>query len=304
MREDFLRVTGEIADAVRGGKAVVALESTILSHGMPYPENRAFAARVEKIIRGEGAVPATCAVLGGKLRVGLSEDELEILCRGDGVAKVSRRDLAVCLATGRPGATTVASTMICAAMAGIRFFATGGIGGVHRRGEVTMDVSADLQELARTPVGVICAGAKSVLDIGRTLEYLETMGVPVLGYRTDDFPAFYCRRSGFGVDYRVSGPDEAARVARTKWDLGLDGGLVFANPIPEEFELDSDEMEAVIREAVEAADREGIRGKRITPYLLDRIKSRTGGRSFASNLELAYNNARVASRIAVAYSKL
>ncbi len=304
MRENYLSVTEEIKTAVAENKPVVALESTILSHGMPYPENLDFAAKVEKIVREEGAVPATCAVLDGKLKVGLSVEELEIMCRAEGVGKVSRRDLATYLATGKRGATTVATTMIIASLAGIRVFATGGIGGVHRGGQDTMDISADLQELAKTPVGVVCAGAKSILDIGRTLEYLETMGVPVLGMNTDDFPAFFCRRSGFGVDYNLKSPEEAARILKAKWDVGLSGGAVIANPIPEEYEMDFDEMEKVIAEAVASAEREGIRGKNITPYLLARIKDKTGGESFAANLELAYNNARVASRIAVEYCKL
>lgn len=304
MRENYLSVTEEIKTAVAENKPVVALESTILSHGMPYPENLDFAAKVEKIVREEGAVPATCAVLDGKLKVGLNEEELEIMCRAEGVGKVSRRDLATYLATGKRGATTVATTMIIASLAGIRVFATGGIGGVHRGGQDTMDISADLQELAKTPVGVVCAGAKSILDIGRTLEYLETMGVPVLGMNTDDFPAFFCRRSGFGVDYNLKSPEEAACILKAKWDVGLAGGAIIANPIPEEYEMDFDEMEKVITEAVASAEREGVRGKNITPYLLARIKDKTGGESFAANLELAYNNARIASRIAVEYCKL
>ena len=304
MKENYLSVTEEIRTAVAENKPVVALESTILSHGMPYPENLDFAAKVEKIVREEGAVPATCAVLDGKLKVGLNADELEIMCRAEGVGKVSRRDLAVYLATGRRGATTVATTMIIASLAGIRIFATGGIGGVHRNGQNTMDISADLQELAKTPVGVVCAGAKSILDIGRTLEYLETMGVPVLGMNTDDFPAFFCRKSGFGVDYNLKDPAEAARILKTKWDLGMAGGAVIANPIPKEYEMDFDEMEKVISEAVASAEREGVHGKNITPYLLARIKDKTGGESFAANLQLAYNNARTASRIAAEYCKL
>ncbi len=294
----YLTVAPEIAGALEEGKPVVALESTILSHGMPYPENVEFAGKVEEIVRGEGAVPATTAIIGGRLKVGLTSQELEVMCRADGVGKVSRRDVAVYLATGKTGATTVATTMMLAAMAGIKVFATGGIGGVHRGAETTFDISADLQELARTPVAVVCAGAKSLLDIPKTLEYLETMGVPVLGMGTDDFPAFYCRKSGCKVDYRVSGPEEAARILRTKWDLGLPGGVVIGNPIPEEYELDFDEMEKVINRALDAAKAEGIRGKDTTPFLLAHIKDYTGGVSFASNLQLAYNNARVAARIA------
>ena len=302
MRE-YLNVTEEIKTAVAENKPVVALESTILSHGMPYPQNLEFAATVEGIVRGKGAVPATCAVLDGKLKVGLSSDELEVMCKGEGVGKVSRRDLATYLATGQKGATTVATTMILASMAGIRIFATGGIGGVHRDGQNTMDISADLQELAKTSVGVVCAGAKSILDIGRTLEYLETMGVPVLGMQTNDFPAFFCRRSGFSVDYNVKDAATAANILKTKWEMGLIGGVLIANPIPTEYELDFDEMEKVITRALESAQKDGIHGKNITPYLLAHIKDFTGGKSFAANLQLAYHNAEVASDIAVEYCK-
>ena len=300
----YLTVTPEIREAIDAGKPVVALESTILSHGMPYPENLEFSHKVQEVVRSEGAIPATTAILNGKLKVGLTDDELEIMCRADGVGKVSRRDVAVYLTTGKAGATTVATTMMLAEMAGVKFFATGGIGGVHRGAQTTMDISADLQELANTRVGVICAGAKSLLDIGLTLEYLETMGVPVIGVGTDDFPAFYCRRSGFGVDYNAKDPEIIAKIMKTKWDLGLKGGAVIANPIPKEFELDYDEMEAVIQRALNQAKEEGIRGKDTTPFLLAHIKEYTKGVSLASNLELAYNNARVASRVAVAYSKL
>ena len=300
----YLSVTPEIADAVAAGKPVVALESTILSHGMPYPQNVEFAHKVEEIVRAEGAVPATTAIIGGKLKVGLTADELEIMCKADGVGKVSRRDVAVYLATNQTGATTVATTMMIAAMAGIRFFATGGIGGVHRGAEKTMDISADLQELANTPVCVICAGAKSLLDLGLTLEYLETQGVPVLGLRTDELPAFYCRTSGFKLDYNCPDEETVAKIMKTKWDLGLKGGSVVGNPIPEEYALDHDEMEAVINRAIEQANEQHIHGKALTPFLLAHIKDMTNGVSFASNLQLAYNNARAASKIAVAYSKL
>ncbi len=302
--KDYLSITPEIQQAIAENRPVVALESTILSHGMPFPENLGFAHKVEEIVRGEGAVPATTAIIGGKLKVGLNADELEIMCRANDVGKVSRRDVAVYLATGKTGATTVATTMLIASLAGIRVFATGGIGGVHRGATETMDISADLQELAHTPVAVVCAGAKSILDIGLTLEYLETMGVPVLGMDTEDFPAFYCRRSGFKVDYRLKNPAEAARVIKTKWDVGLAGGVLIANPIPEEYELDFDKMESVINEALAMAKEQGIHGKNTTPFLLASIKDLTGGESLASNLQLAYNNARAASRIAVEYSKL
>ncbi|MEE0741563.1 MAG: pseudouridine-5'-phosphate glycosidase [Emergencia sp.] len=297
----YLTVAPEIQAALDAGKPVVALESTILSHGLPYPENLEFAHKVEEIIREEGAVPATTAILDGRLLVGLNSDQLEIMCKAENVGKVSRRDVATYVATGMAGATTVATTMMLADMAGIRFFATGGIGGVHRGAETTMDISADLQELANTKVAVICAGAKSLLDIGLTLEYLETMGVPVLGMRTDDFPAFYCRKSGFGVDYNLPDEKTAASIMKAKWEMGLKGGSVIANPIPSEYELDFDEMEAVIQHALAAAEEEGIRGKATTPFLLAHIKDFTKGKSLASNLQLAYNNARTAAKIAVEY---
>ena len=300
----YLSITPEIENALKEGKPVVALESTILSHGMPYPENVEFAHKVEEIVRGEGAVPATTAIIGGKLKVGLSSDELEIMCKADGVGKVSRRDVAVYLATGKTGATTVATTMIIAAMAGIKVFATGGIGGVHRGAQETFDISADLQELAKTPVGVVCAGAKSILDIGLTLEYLETMGVPVLGMGTNDFPAFYCRKSGYKVDFNVESPAMAANILHTKWEAGMEGGAVLANPIPQEYELDFDEMEGVINKALAMAKEQGIHGKATTPFLLSHIKDLTHGVAFASNVQLAYNNARMASKIAVELTKL
>ena len=300
----YLSITPEIKEALEAGKPVVALESTILSHGMPYPENVEFAHKVEEIVRGEGAIPATTAIIGGKLKVGLNSEELEIMCKADGVGKVSRRDVAVYLATGKTGATTVATTMIIAAMAGIKVFATGGIGGVHRGAQETFDISADLQELAKTPVGVVCAGAKSILDIGLTLEYLETMGVPVLGMGTDNFPAFYCRKSGYKVDFNVESPEMAANILHTKWEAGMEGGAVLANPIPQEYELDFDEMEGVINKALAMAKEQGIHGKATTPFLLSHIKDLTHGVAFASNVQLAYNNARMASKIAVAMTKL
>lgn len=302
--KDYLSITPEIEEAIKEGKPIVALESTILSHGMPYPENVEFAHKVEEIVRAEGAIPATTAIIGGKLKVGLNSEELEIMCKAEGVGKVSRRDVAVFLATGQTGATTVATTMMIAAMAGIRIFATGGIGGVHRGAQETMDISADLQELAHTPVCVVGAGCKSILDIGLTLEYLETMGVPVLGYQTEDFPAFYCRKSGFKVDYKLNDANEAARILKTKWDLGLEGGFLIGNPIPEEYALDYDEMEKVIVKALDMAKKEGIRGKATTPFLLAHIKDLTNGVAFASNVQLALNNAKVASQIAVELSKL
>ena len=296
--KEYMDIRPEIAEALKENRPVVALESTILSHGMPYPENVEFAAEVEKVVRAEGAVPATMALIGGRIKIGLSPEELEIMCRAENVGKVSRRDFAIYLATKKNGATTVTTTMMCCAMAGVKVFATGGIGGVHRNGENTMDISADLQELAHTPVAVVCAGAKQILDIGRTLEYLETMGVPVLGNGTADFPAFYCRKSGFGVDYAAKDEEEIASVIRTKWDLGLEGGVLIGNPIPEEWALDFDYMEGIISTALKMADEQGVRGKNITPFLLARVKELTKGVSFASNKQLAYNNARAAAKIA------
>lgn len=300
---DYLSITPEIEEAIREGKPIVALESTILSHGMPYPENIEFAHKVEEVVRGEGAIPATTAIIGGKLKVGLSADELELMCKGENIAKASRRDVAVYIATKQTAATTVATTMLIADMAGIRVFATGGIGGVHRGAQETMDISADLQEFAHTNVCVVSAGCKSILDIGLTLEYLETFGVPVLGYQTENFPAFYCESSGFGVDYKVRDAEEVADIMKTKWDLGLEGGVLVGNPIPHEWSMDHNVIDKAIDEAIEMAKEKGIHGKATTPFLLATIKELTGGSSLASNLELAYNNARVASRISVAFAK-
>ena len=300
---DYLSITPEIEEAIREGKPIVALESTILSHGMPYPENIEFAHKVEEVVRGEGAIPATTAIIGGKLKVGLSADELELMCKGENIAKASRRDVAVYIATKQTAATTVATTMLIADMAGIRVFATGGIGGVHRGAQETMDISADLQEFAHTNVCVVSAGCKSILDVGLTLEYLETFGVPVLGYQTENFPAFYCESSGFGVDYKVRDAEEVADIMKTKWDLGLEGGVLVGNPIPHEWSMDHNVIDKAIDEAIEMAKEKGIHGKATTPFLLATIKELTGGSSLASNLELAYNNARVASRIAVAFAK-
>ena len=300
---EYLDIKPEVREALEAGAPVVALESTILSHGMPWPENLDFAAKVEDVVRSEGAVPATMAVMGGKLKVGLSQEDLEVMCRADGVGKVSRRDVPVYIASGRNGATTVATTMLIAQMAGVRVFATGGIGGVHRHGEVTMDISADLQELAHTSVAVVCAGAKQILDIGRTLEYLETMGVPVIGVGTDEFPAFYCRRSGHKLDYAAKDEAEIAAILKAKWALGMEGGVLIANPIAEADGLDFNYMEGIINVALEAADAAGVHGKDITPFLLAKVKELTGGESFKSNVALALNNARVAAKIAVEYAK-
>ncbi|MBR4462722.1 MAG: pseudouridine-5'-phosphate glycosidase [Erysipelotrichaceae bacterium] len=302
--KDYLSITPEIEEALKEGKPIVALESTILSHGMPYPENREFAGKVEEIIRAKGAIPATTAIIDGKLKVGLNEDELELMCRAENIAKASRRDVPVYLVTRQTAATTVATTMLIADMAGIRVFATGGIGGVHRGAQETMDISADLQEFANTKVCVVSAGCKSILDIGLTLEYLETFGVPVLGYQTPEFPAFYTRSSGFGVDHEAKDAAEVAQILKTKWDLGLKGGVVVANPIPEEYSMDHKVIDKAIDQAVAMAKEKGIRGKATTPFLLATIKDITGGDSLASNLQLAYNNARVAADIAIEYAKL
>ena len=295
----YLDLSPEVAEALQNGKPVVALESTIISHGMPYPQNVETALRVEQTIRNEGAVPATIAVIGGRLKAGLTPLEIEYLGKkGTAVTKTSRRDLPVLVARGQDGATTVATTMIIAALAGIRVFATGGVGGVHRGAETTMDISADLEELARTPVMVICAGAKSILDLGLTLEYLETKGVPVIGYGTEELPAFYTRKSGFKVDYRLDTPEEVAKAFIAKQEMGLGGGMLVTNPIPEEYSMDADRINAAIDEAVADANRLGIHGKETTPYLLARIKDLTGGDSLSSNIQLVLNNARLAARVA------
>ena len=296
---DYLEISPEVRDALAAGKPVVALESTIISHGMPYPQNVETAMNVERIVRENGAVPATVAIIGGRLKAGLSADEIEYLGKkGYDVTKASRRDLPVLVARGEDGATTVATTMIIAAMAGIRVFATGGIGGVHRGAEVTMDISADLEELARTPVLVVCAGAKSILDLGLTLEYLETKGVPVIGYGTSELPAFYTRKSGFGVDYRLDTPEEIAAAFRAKLEMGLEGGMLVTNPIPEEYSMDPAVINKAIDEAVAEAERLGVHGKQTTPFLLAKIKDITGGDSLASNIRLVYNNAALAAQVA------
>lgn len=295
-----LRISDEVRQALDAGRPVVALESTIISHGFPYPANVESARECERIAREEGAVPATIAVIGGQLAVGLSDAEIERLGSNRDTPKASRRDLPMLIASGSDGATTVAGTMAVAAMAGIGVFATGGIGGVHRGAERSMDISADLEELARTSVAVVSAGAKSVLDIGLTLEYLETRGVPVLGYRTDALPAFYTRDSGFDVDARFDTPDEIAAVLQAKWATGLHGGVLITNPIPAEHALDADEIEAIITQALAEARETGVRGKAITPYLLARIHELTGGASEAANKALVWSNVRVAAQIAAA----
>ena len=302
---EFLDLHDEVAAALHARRPLVALESTIIAHGMPWPQNVETALAVEAAVRELGAVPATMAILDGRLKAGLTRLEVERVGRGGSdIGKVSRRDVPLVIARGGSGATTVAATMIIAALAGVRVFATGGIGGVHRGAETSFDISADLQELARTPVAVVCAGAKSVLDLGLTLEYLETHGVPVIGYRTDRLPAFYSRDSGFGVDARLDTPDEIARVMDSKWRLGLGGGLVVAIPIPERFELSRDVIDGFINQALAEARSRDISGQSLTPFLLARLNALTEGRSLAGNIQLVLNNARLAARIAVAYAAL
>lgn len=298
----YLDIHPEVAQALEHGLPVVALESTIISHGMPYPQNVNTAREVEAVIREQGVVPATIGIIDGRIKIGLTDEELEAFGQAQNVHKVSRRDFPYVLATGKNGATTVAATMICAQLAGIKVFVTGGLGGVHREGEVTMDISADLQELAQTNVAVVCAGAKSILDIGRTLEYLETQGVPVVGYQSDDFPAFYTRSSGYQVDARIDTPEEMATMLKIKWDLGLNGGVVIANPVPEEYALDNDEMERLIEQGLTEAKAQGIKGKAVTPFLLAKMKELTAGKSLETNIALVLNNAFVGAQIARAYA--
>ncbi|AZR73126.1 pseudouridine-5-phosphate glycosidase [Anoxybacter fermentans] len=302
--EKYMIIHPEVKKALDAGKAVVALESTIISHGMPYPENVKTARTLEELVRSEGAVPATIGILNGKIKIGLNEEELEILGTKNEVIKVSRRDLPVVIAQKKHGATTVAATMFLANLAGIRIFATGGIGGVHRGAETSFDISADLTELGMTNVAVICAGAKAILDLPLTLERLETLGVPVLGYGTDEFPAFYSRKSGLKVDQRIDTPEQLARILKTKWDLGLNGGVLITNPIPEEAEIPAEEINDTIETALKEAETLGIKGKKITPFLLNRIKELTNGRSLTANIELVKNNAKLAAQIAVEYAKL
>lgn len=301
----YLDVKPEVAEAIAAGKPVVALESTIISHGMPYPQNVETALAVEQIIRDNGAVPATIAIIGGRLKAGLTPEEIEYFGKkGQAITKASRRDLAVLCARGEDGATTVTTTMMIAHMAGIKIFATGGIGGVHRGAETTMDISADLEELGQTPVMVVCAGAKSILDLGLTLEYLETKGVPVIGYGTEELPAFYCRTSGFHVDYRIDTPEDLAKAFKAQNDLGLKGGMLVTNPIPEEYAMPADTINAAIDQAVAECNAKGIHGKQTTPFLLARVSELTGGDSLASNIQLVFSNARVAAQTASAYCKL
>lgn len=301
----YLDVNPEVAQALAEGKPVVALESTIISHGMPYPQNVETALNVERIIRENGAVPATIAIIGGRLKAGLTPDEIEYFGKkGTAIAKASRRDLAILCARGEDGATTVTTTMMIAHMAGISIFATGGIGGVHRGAETTMDISADLEELAHTPVMVVCAGAKSILDLGLTLEYLETHGVCVIGYGTKELPAFYTRRSGFSVDYQIDTPDELARAFKTQHELGIQSGMLVTNPIPEAYSMPLETINAAIDQAIAESAEKGIHGKATTPFLLARVAELTGGDSLASNIQLVYSNAALAAKTAAVYAKL
>ncbi|CAI2485050.1 pseudouridine-5'-phosphate glycosidase [Serratia proteamaculans] len=301
---DYLDISPEVAEALANKRPVVALESTIISHGMPYPQNAQTALEVEQKIRDNGAVPATIAIINGRMKAGLSREEIELLGKeGHKVAKVSRRDLPFIVAAGQHGATTVASTMIIAEMAGIHVFATGGIGGVHRGAEHTFDISADLQELARTNVAVICAGAKSILDLGLTTEYLETHGVPVIGYQTPTLPAFFCRTSPFTVSIQLDAPAEIARAMATKWQAGLEGGMVIANPIPAQYAVPENKINAAIERAVRESVEQGVQGKDSTPFLLARVAELTGGDSLTANIQLVFNNAKLAAQIACCYQE-
>ncbi|BEP28242.1 pseudouridine-5'-phosphate glycosidase [Helicovermis profundi] len=302
--KEYLDINPEVEKALKEGRPVVALESTIIAHGMPYPKNVETARKVEDIIRAKGAVPATIGIIKGRLKAGLTDEEIEYMGKEKDIKKVSRRDIPFIVSNKLDGATTVASTMIISELAGIKVFVTGGIGGVHRGGENTFDISADLQELSNTNVAVVCAGAKSILDINLTLEYLETYGVTVVGYKTDEFPAFYTRKSGFGVDYKVDSALEIAKALKAKWDLGLEGGMVIGNPIPKEFEMDYDTISGAIEKALIELKENNIKGKETTPFLLAKVKELTSGDSLDSNIELVYNNARVGTDIAIEYASL
>lgn len=302
--KQYIELSQEVENAKSNHQPIVALESTIISHGMPYPQNVQMAKNVEQIIRDHGAVPATIALIDGKIKTGLEDNELELLAKSDNVAKVSRRDLAEVIAQKRIGATTVASTMICAALADIKFFVTGGIGGVHRGSEETMDISADLDELSKTDVTVICAGAKSILDLPKTMEYLETKGVPVIGYQTEELPAFFTRKSGVKLNSTANHVDDIASICKVKHDLQLEGGMVIANPVPEADQLDKAYIDTIINDAVREAEQKGIHGKDSTPFLLSKIVEKTDGKSLSTNIKLVENNAVVGAQIAVSYSKL
>ncbi|MCP4213633.1 MAG: pseudouridine-5'-phosphate glycosidase [bacterium] len=297
----YYDLSPEVADAIANGKPIVALESTIIAHGMPYPQNVDTARELETIIREKNVTPATIAVLGGRIKIGLQPKELEYLGKADNIEKVSRRDLPYIVSQKKDGAVTVAGTMICAAMVGIRFFVTGGIGGVHRGVESTWDISADLTELRQTSVAVVCAGVKSILDIPKTLEVLETYGVPVIGYKTDAFPAFYTRESGHKVDFRMDSPEEAAACLRTKWEMGLEGGVLIANPIPESESASPQSIRQATETALQEAEKKGVKGKEITPFLLAKIKEVTAGKSLEANIALVKHNAQTGADIAAAY---
>ncbi|HQI17065.1 MAG TPA: pseudouridine-5'-phosphate glycosidase [Bacillota bacterium] len=301
---DYLDINREVLDGLRYYKPIVALESTIISHGMPYPENIETALSLEKIVRENGAIPATMGIIKGRIKIGLDREEMEFLAKTKDIVKTSRRDIPYVVGMGLSGGTTVAATMIFSQYAGIRVFATGGMGGVHRNAAKSFDISADLTELSNTNVAVVCAGIKAILDIGLSLERLETFGVPVIGYRTDDFPAFYTRSSGFKVPMRADSPQECAKIMKTKWDLKLDGGVIVANPIPKQYEAQKNNIDKAIELALIEADNNGITGKAITPYLLDKVKEITAGESLAANIALVKNNALLAAQIAVEYSKL
>lgn len=302
--KQYIEFSKEVAQAKADKKPIVALESTIISHGMPYPQNVEMATTVENIIRDYGAIPATIALINGKIKIGLENDELELLAKSDNVAKVSRRDFAEVIATKQIGATTVASTMMSAELAEIQFFVTGGIGGVHKGVENTMDISADLEELGKTNVTVICAGAKSILDLPKTMEYLETKGVPVIGYQTDELPAFFTRQSGIKLNSFSENPDDIAHICKVKNDLKIDGGVVIANPVPKEHELPKSYIDGIIEEAVKEAKTQGISGKDSTPFLLGKIVEKSEGKSLNTNIKLVENNAVLGAKIAVAFNKL
>jgi len=302
--DDYIDFHPDVKNALKNNLPIVALESTIISHGMPYPKNIETALMVEETVRSNKAVPATIAIIKGRLKIGLTKEEIEFLATNDEIKKISRRDLAVAVSQKLSGSTTVASTMIIADLAKIAVFATGGIGGVHRGAETTLDISADLDELSRTNVCVVCAGVKSILDIGLTLEYLETKGVPVIGYKTSELPAFYSTKSGFNVDYRIDAAIDIASILKTKWDLSIDGGVLVTNPIPLAFELESGVMNEAINLAIIEADNENITGKKITPYLLSKVNEITKGKSLDANIKLIKNNADLAAKIAVHFSKI
>lgn len=295
---EYIEISEEVKSAISKNKPIVALESTIISHGMPYPQNFETAVQLEDVIRNNYATPATIAILEGKIKIGLTKSEIEFLSKSKNILKASRRDLPVIVSQKLSATTTVSATMICARLASIKIFATGGIGGVHRNAQQTFDISSDLTELSHTNVAVVSSGVKSILDIGLTLEYLETLGVSVIGYKTDEFPAFYTRQSGFKVNYRIDTQEEIAEVIKTKWNLELIGGVIIANPIPEEFSMNKMEIDSAIEEAIKKANQKGIQGKGVTPFLLSEIKNITGGLSLESNIQLVLNNAKLAAEIA------